>query len=88
MLQPNVTELDESGLDEDDDGESGGEGKSAEELTMADCFNFNAMDPETAEHYTAFADFATANMKQPWSQVRAMIPSELLIYVYAEPECQ
>jgi type II secretory pathway pseudopilin PulG len=86
MLAPETAEANENELNEEDDAE--GEGKSADELTMADCFNFSAIDPESAEAYPAFSDFAGANMGQPWSQVRGMIPSELLVYVYAEPECQ
>jgi type II secretory pathway component PulJ len=87
MLEPEAAEQAESGENEEgDDGD--GEGKSAEELTMADCFNFSAIDPASAEAYSAFSEFAGANMNQPWSETRGMIPSELLIYVYAEPECQ
>jgi type II secretory pathway component PulJ len=84
MLEPETGEQEEGGTDEEGDGE----GKSAEELTMADCFNLKAIDPASLGAYSAFSEFAGANMKEPWSQVRGMIPSELLIYVYAEPECQ
>jgi type II secretory pathway component PulJ len=56
--------------------------------TMADCFNLAAIDEETAARYSSVAEFAQASMNRPWAQVRGLIPSELLIYVYAEPECQ
>jgi hypothetical protein len=85
MLRPDAAATETPGEDDEDgakDGEANGD------LTMADCFNFGAIDPGTAEAYASFSDFARANMSQPWSQVRGMIPSELLVYVYAEPECQ
>jgi len=85
MLQSEADPGSEDGTDEEG---ADGDGKSADELTMADCFNFGAMDPATSEANLSFSEFAIANMTQPWSQVRGMIPSELLIYVYAEPECQ
>jgi prepilin-type N-terminal cleavage/methylation domain-containing protein len=86
MLAPEIAGVNDGELDDEDDAE--GEGKNAEEPTMADCFNFNAIDPESAKAYSAFSEFADGNMGQPWSQARGMIPSELLKYVYAEPECQ
>ena len=55
---------------------------------MADCFNFKNIPGAIIDAYSAFSEFADANMQQPWSQVRGMIPSALLKYVYAEPECQ
>jgi len=88
MLEPETAEVGAEDGDEEGDGSEDPDGKSADELTMADCFNFSAIDPANAESFTAFSEFAEAHMGQPWSQVRGMIPSELLIYVYAEPECQ
>jgi len=87
MLQPEGAEGadDESDAEGDDDSDSG---EAKENPTMADCFNFGAVDAATAEAYSAFSEFAQASMQQPWSQVRGMIPSELLVYVFAEPECQ
>ncbi|MBW2667009.1 MAG: hypothetical protein JRE13_12025 [Deltaproteobacteria bacterium] len=85
MLEPEGTEQETGGTDEEDDD---GEAKNAEDLTMADCFNFDAIDSDSAEAYSAFSEFAGANLNQPWSEVRGMIPSELLKHVYAEPECQ
>ena len=85
MLQPDAPSQEEADEDGSDDGDGG---ERSGELTMADCFNFGAIDPDTAESYASFSEFAQANMSQPWSEVRGMIPSQLLVYVYAEPECQ
>lgn len=82
MLTPEGVDPNEDPTDDERDG------KNPEELTMADCFNLSAVGPADFEDHSAFLAFAGANMQQPWSQTRGMIPSELLIYVYAEPECQ
>jgi type II secretory pathway component PulJ len=88
MLEPDGAESATDEADGEEDAAGDTEGKSADDLTMADCFNFAAIDPVSAESHPSFSDFAAANMGAPWSQVRGMIPSELLVYVYAEPECQ
>jgi len=79
MLSPDNEEADEDEVNGEPDEDSG-------DLTMGDCFNFDAVSQDPA--YTAFAAYADAQRHLPWADARALIPSELLVYVYAEPECQ
>lgn len=90
LTDPNAG-ADGAGAAEDDenaDGEDDEEQASGAEPTLGECFNLAAVDEETAAEYASLADFARANLNRPWSQVRGLVPSRLLKYVYADPECQ